>query len=502
MPAIIDKNDERKERGSVVARDIPGFFEIARSEVRHHSDRLLGMGLFWAWLQIIFSSPACTPTEFLPIPFQPLHQIWTISLFFTILIFLYVLIMRNKINSFTNTATLVISPTFMALGASCLVLSFYNTGIPFTTVAGIILIGFGSGMAFLLWGEHLAVLEPRRVLFDMAIYSFLTAILFGVVIILPASAVQSAVIIFPLLSTALLKRSHSRTQAPKLRKQSQKQGSFFQGKFWLIGLAVLVGLVYGIMRGTSLFFTPSSLADMTIATVIGIAIAGLFLVITIIFFKRESEFYLVCQISFPLLAGGFLLLPRFSDSFPLPIVIFTIGHSYFYFLLWVFCVGQSQRKGRSAVVVFAVGLLAFLGSSLIGSIASDLMFITGSESSQVITIISIIVVYLFIILLVFALRKTRKTNDAQIKEQEIESFESSCARAAQEGGLSPRETEVFRLLAEGKDRADIRELLHISNDTVKTHARRIYAKLDIHSKKEARALVESYQERDQRGMNT
>lgn len=71
---------------------------------------------------------------------------------------------------------------------------------------------------------------------------------------------------------------------------------------------------------------------------------------------------------------------------------------------------------------------------------------------------------------------------------------------AKEGSLTERETEVFQLLAEGKDRAAIREQLFISNDTVKTHVRRIYSKLGIHAKQEARSLVERRVEQELRGM--
>ncbi|MGI6104839.1 MAG: hypothetical protein ACOYD7_01440 [Raoultibacter sp.] len=396
--------------------DIKGFLEIARDEFRHHADRLLGMGLFWAWLQIIFASSVCAPAEFLPISFQPLHQIWTLSLFFTILVFLAVLLNRSKIRGFTNNAILIASHVLMALGSAFLVSSFYGLATMLTTILGIVMIGIGSGLAFLLWGEHLSLLEPRRVLFDTAIFSFLTALLYILVIILPAPAIQGAVIIIPLISAALFKSSVTKTQTAKPSREVLESPGLLNQKGWLIGLAVLVGLIYGIMRGTSLSFTSSSLVEVTIATVIGIAIAGLLLTITTVFFKKESELNLVCQIAFPLLAGGFLLLPRFSTGLPLPLIVFTIGHSYFYFLLWVFCSSQSQRETRSAVVVFAIGLLAFLGSSLAGSIASDFMVVLGSESSQVITIISIIVVYLIILLLAYIMGKSRKTNDADNKK--------------------------------------------------------------------------------------
>jgi two-component system nitrate/nitrite response regulator NarL len=51
--------------------------------------------------------------------------------------------------------------------------------------------------------------------------------------------------------------------------------------------------------------------------------------------------------------------------------------------------------------------------------------------------------------------------------------------------LSPRERDVLRGLVEGKRGGQIAEELMISTDTVRTHTRNIFAKLDVHSRLEA-----------------
>jgi two-component system, NarL family, response regulator NreC len=47
--------------------------------------------------------------------------------------------------------------------------------------------------------------------------------------------------------------------------------------------------------------------------------------------------------------------------------------------------------------------------------------------------------------------------------------------------LTSREREVLQLLAEGKSRSQVAEILHLSPRTVETHRREIMDKLDIHS---------------------
>jgi DNA-binding NarL/FixJ family response regulator len=51
--------------------------------------------------------------------------------------------------------------------------------------------------------------------------------------------------------------------------------------------------------------------------------------------------------------------------------------------------------------------------------------------------------------------------------------------------LTPRETEILRLIARGFSYAETAELLNISGGTVHTHLKRIYRKLAVHSKTEA-----------------
>ena len=60
---------------------------------------------------------------------------------------------------------------------------------------------------------------------------------------------------------------------------------------------------------------------------------------------------------------------------------------------------------------------------------------------------------------------------------------------AQKAGLTPREAEVFALLAQGRSIPYIRDELIISRETAATHAKHIYAKLGVHSRQELIDLV-------------
>src|SRR5947209_18244921 len=55
--------------------------------------------------------------------------------------------------------------------------------------------------------------------------------------------------------------------------------------------------------------------------------------------------------------------------------------------------------------------------------------------------------------------------------------------------LTPREAEVMDLLRAGRSNAEIAQALHVSIETVRTHARRIYRKLGVKTRRELRALA-------------
>lgn len=66
-----------------------------------------------------------------------------------------------------------------------------------------------------------------------------------------------------------------------------------------------------------------------------------------------------------------------------------------------------------------------------------------------------------------------------------------CEAVARAHGLTPRESEVLELLAQGRTVGVIRERLVISLNTARFHTKNIYAKLGVHSQQELIDLVEA-----------
>ena len=70
------------------------------------------------------------------------------------------------------------------------------------------------------------------------------------------------------------------------------------------------------------------------------------------------------------------------------------------------------------------------------------------------------------------------------------SIEERCVELGAQHGLTERETEIFAMLARGRNGQFVMEHYVVSRNTVKSHVKHIYAKLDVHSQQELIDLVE------------
>ena len=95
--------------------------------------------------------------------------------------------------------------------------------------------------------------------------------------------------------------------------------------------------------------------------------------------------------------------------------------------------------------------------------------------------------------LIGALRETvagGSPMSSAIARKVVQSFQRPGPKeSGAEASLSARETEVLRMLAEGYLYKEIAEALAISQPTVNTYVRRIYGKLQVHSRAQAVALL-------------
>lgn len=86
-------------------------------------------------------------------------------------------------------------------------------------------------------------------------------------------------------------------------------------------------------------------------------------------------------------------------------------------------------------------------------------------------------------------KPSRRPADEPVYQDRIS---KQAALVRQHYRLSAREAEVMELIARGNTVARIAEDLVVSENTIRTHSKRIYAKLDIHKKQELLDLIDAF----------
>lgn len=148
----------------------------------------------------------------------------------------------------------------------------------------------------------------------------------------------------------------------------------------------------------------------------------------------------------------------------------------------------ATRDDPPATLV-ALGLFkgcVFLSAGLGFAASNGLHAFLGRSTTGLLTL-SLVVVYLVMLGALPSLLR-RADNQATLvglTEQQIRS--NTTLRKAY--GLSDREMDVVILALGGSSASSVAEKLYISENTVKTHLKRIYAKLNVHSREELRDLV-------------
>ncbi len=198
--------------------------------------------------------------------------------------------------------------------------------------------------------------------------------------------------------------------------------------------------------------------------------------------------------------GGFVLLsagnPQYhSDA----VVLLNGGNSVFSMVSRMVLVAIAARNMAGSVTVVAWGLGVTSLGSLVGAAAGVACNQSADADPQLAFVIPALLLMVFVAYMFFVMRHFSFSEAVAEVEPLLteapaavyqESFDDKCAAIAQAYGLSPREEEVFAMLARGRDRAYIEETLVVSKNTAKAHVKHVYAKLDIHSHQELLDLVE------------
>lgn len=196
--------------------------------------------------------------------------------------------------------------------------------------------------------------------------------------------------------------------------------------------------------------------------------------------------------------AGLLVVPA-AAAVPAgtPNALMYAGSSLFDLVSWYVLIAIGSRNRIGAVAVFAWGsaMMAF-GVVLGANVGRAVNW--GSLAGASSELVTACVALAFMCYVVFFVSHHRFAQvimsiepvSAVEQPNETADFSARCAVVSQRFRLTPRETEIFNLLARGRNGHFVQNELVISYNTVKTHVAHIYDKLGVHTQQELIDLVD------------
>ena len=341
--------------------------------------------------------------------------------------------------------------------------------------------GVGSVVLRLAWLELMAAQRPQAAIYQLALGILVGAMLAAVMPGLELRA-QAAVSCALLLVAGFCFRYARKTvlvlgerpgfpvpEAIGRRSGTYKEAFLNLGDaivaFWI--LEAVVGLLNSFMLAEGAFF-PGAGSVAMIARIAALIVVCLFAFAV----QRLPKISTFSRVVMPVLAAMLVLLPFLSEGYSLFFNTMLLGAYYFIAMLISYLVIEAAYEYRVSVYILsrAAILLSrgrhrrnedrrWFGEKVGEEAPSDVVSAEGGDS-----------------------RSRRTEFDGAL--------EARCSALSVRMCLTEREGEIVVLLARGRTKAHIAKTLYVTENTVRSHVRNIYAKLGVHTRQELIDLIE------------
>ena len=427
-------------------------------------------------------------------------------------------------------------------------------------MAGGALLGLGSAGFYMLWQRLFASSDSDRGNHDLILGTAFGAILYFALYAIPqaVTAFLIPLVFMPLFALAIVLKSREiDLKQPMFDDIPREHPQVYRRvlhDYWRSALCVgAIGFCTGVMRALAIG-EPQVGSLVNVLSMVGCLIAGVGVLVLWQFKNVRMNVTNAYRVAFPLVISSFLVLPFCSVGYARwQAAILYAVYSVAIVLMMIQCAQASRDRGINPVFIYG-----FFGG--IVYVLHDVGFLAGTFAEQIRVIgmepqaiVALVAVYLLGLMFFIgqggfkralamgeaddielmtgvpteastveerqidldateasaekAGETTASAESAARKEQSLPSkrddgptyqdrLSKQAALVRQHYRLSARETEVMELIARGNTVARIAEQLVVSENTIRTHSKRIYAKLDIHKKQELVDLLETFNPKD------
>lgn len=408
------------------------------------------------------------------------------------------------------------------LSAMACVAGFLLAGPLVFVAAGGALMGFATTCFFFCWLFVFRHEGPSFAQVEIIAGSVLSAVPFIAFFTLDSSAISMTLCILAMATIGFfaleMKGATVRFSVDVDRRQGPRGRLLAVRGLWRACLCCFaVGFMAPVVSGLSdVVFGEMNLADQAFLVHSENVLAALVVGVSWIALKKRPDTVRAFSVLFPLLTTAFLaflFVPAFRGAVP-----YIGGVAFVVCSMTVLIESVSAEDGTDGGAGFSYGLRAGVlyaanafGNFVVGRIGISML----GEASMMLVVV--VLLYGCSIVLYFITRKDPREDKgfsadgasaedlrearegASSASKESASYDEAFGLASrmigEQQGLTERQIEVLALLARGYTVSAAAAALYLSENTVRTHAKKIYAALDIHSKQELIELVAEAAER-------
>lgn len=445
--------------------------------VRGQADIVWALAFFSGWMYALFNSHALM--HIIVRVADVRISVWFASLVFSTLVMLSAIIVLNRIGARYVRRLPPIAAVLM--GAAGLLLSVGGTLHETLFILGALCAGTGTGLATVFFGSLLARQSVAQNLVAMIVGSTAAAALVGLIAAsLTVELYWVSLVLLPLCMALFCRRARKKADLNANTTEPEDIGMSKVRYGLLLALLVAIGAMFGASRANP---TGSGAPESATYLFFGcLFTAAVTMAVAYLFSLGKRHGLLSFSIVLAIFSTTLIVAIALFSSPALAFASQTITTAWFAAVLWVACANTITRR-ESAVRDFVLGVALAQIGQLAGAIVMDVAFPANSGFYP-----AIIAAYLTAVIPVLLFTKEAPARPNTVRMDLAAAQELLTRR----GDLTERESEILGCLLEGDDRTAIAERLVISGETVKTHLRNIYRKLDVHSRFELLALAQKY----------
>lgn len=352
--------------------------------------------------------------------------------------------------------------------------------------------GVATALSYLSWAPLYAKMDLRDAVactFGAMFFGCAAKLAFDL-LVLPWTCLLIAL---PLVSPLLLSKARTIVPAPRVAPQL-----YFQSAKEAFPLVILLGVAvcsFIIGMASTVAIAPSYTPRWQLSLVQhGVEMCAALMVIWWVFsFRGKLHYTNMWRAIVIIVATALLFLPNIGPDFVgWVLVLVAVDQSLLVAVMWTMLADVSHHSKVSPSTVFGCAWVAYALPVAVGNGVGSVVA-AQANASFLVALLSYVLTVTAILTLndrnFIEGRLFRDLDTAVPGQVTFESIDEKCAEIGTAHKLTKREIEVMKLLCKGRSKSYIAETLFISENTVRSHARHIYQKLNVHSKQEMMDLL-------------